>query len=91
MSAGTRVTFSGRIRARRPAPAPRGLVVVLQGRSAGAWRTFADTRTTSSGRWRASYRFRGVPGRYPVRLRIRRATGFPFELGYSPAVTVRVR
>ena len=42
------------------------------------------------GHWHASYRFRGFPGRYPVRLRIRRASGFPFELGYSRAVTVRV-
>jgi hypothetical protein len=89
--AGTRVTFSGTIRrAGQPLPA-RGLVVILQGRSAGAWRTFADTRTSRSGRWRASYRFRGVPGRYPVRLRIRRHSGFPFELGYSPATVVRVR
>jgi hypothetical protein len=91
VGAGTRVVFSGRIRAGGQRLPSRGLIVVLQGRSAGAWRTFADTRTTPSGRWRASYRFRGVPGRYPVRLRIRRATGFPFELGYSPTVSVRVR
>jgi hypothetical protein len=91
VGAGTRVVFSGRIRAFGQRLPARGLIVALQGRSAGAWRTFADTRTTRSGRWSASYRFRGVPGRYPVRLRIRRASGFPFELGYSPAVTVRVR
>ncbi len=91
VSAGTRVTFSGRIRAAGQRLPSRGLIVVLQGRSAGAWRTFADTRTSTSGRWSASYRFRGVPGRYPVRLRIRRASGFPFELGYSPTVTIRVR
>jgi hypothetical protein len=91
VSAGGRVTFSGAIRrAGQPLPA-RGLIVILQGRSAGAWRTFADTRTNRLGRWRASYVFRGVPGRYPVRLRIRRANGFPFELGYSPKTTVRVR
>lgn len=90
VSAGTRVRFSGTVRRfGQPLPA-RGLIVILQGRSAGAWRTFADTRTTRSGRWAASYRFRGVPGRYPVRLRIRRATGFPFELGYSRATIVRV-
>ena len=88
---GARVTFSGTIR-RAGQPLPRrGLVVVLQGRSRGSWLSFADTRTTRSGRWRASYRFRGVPGRYPVRLRIRRANGFPFELGYSPTATIRVR
>jgi hypothetical protein len=91
VTAGTRVTFSGRVRASGQRLPSRGLIVVLQGRSAGAWRTFADTRTSTSGRWKASYRFRGVPGRYPVRLRIRRATGFPFALGYSPIVNVRVR
>ncbi len=91
VGAGTRVTFSGRIRrAGQPLPL-RGLVVVLQGRTGGAWQTFADTRTTRAGRWKASYRFRGRPGRYPVRLRIRRANTFPFELGYSPTTTVRVR
>ena len=91
VSAGAVVRFSGTIkRAGQPLP-KRGLVVVLQGRSAGAWHTFADTRTTKSGRWHASYRFRGFPGRYPVRLRIRRASGFPFELGYSPSAIVRVR
>ena len=87
VGAGTRVTFSGRIRrAGQPLP-PRGLVVVLQGRAGGVWQTFADTRTTRAGRWKASYRFRGRPGTYPVRLRIRRANTFPFELGYSPTTT----
>ena len=91
VGAGTRVTFSGRIRrAGQPLP-PRGLVVVLQGRTSGVWQTFADTRTTRAGRWKASYRFRGRPGTYPVRLRIRRANTFPFELGHSPTTTVRVR
>ena len=91
VGAGTRVTFSGRLRrAGQPLP-PRGLVVVLQGRSGGVWQTFADTRTTRAGRWKAGYRFRGRPGTYPVRLRIRRANTFPFELGYSPTTTVRVR
>ena len=91
VGAGTRVTFSGRIRrAGQPLPL-RGLVVVLQGRAGGVWQTFADTRTTRAGRWKASYRFRGQPGTYPVRLRIRRANTFPFELGYSPTTSVRVR
>ena len=86
-----RVTFSGTIR-RAGQPIPRGgLLVVLQGRSLGRWRTFADFRTTASGRWHASYRFHGQPGRYPVRLRIRRQQGFPFELGYSRSATVTVR
>ncbi len=86
-----RVTFSGTIR-KAGQPIPRGgLLVVLQGRSAGHWRTFADMRTTASGRWSASYRFHGQPGRYPVRLSIRKQSGFPFELGYSRSATVTVR
>ena len=91
VGAGTRVTFSGRLRrAGQPLP-PRGLVVVLQGRSGGVWQTFADTRTTRAGRWKAGYRFRGRPGTYPVRLRIRRANTFPFELGYYILPCRRVR
>ena len=81
-----RVRFSGRLRAVR-----RGLVVILQGREAGRWRTFDDTRTDRRGRWHATYRFSGRAGSYPVRARIRRQAGYPYELGYSRAVVVRVR
>ncbi len=66
-------------------------MLVLQGRSAGKWRTFADTRTNRRGRWRASYVFRGQSGSYPIRVRIRKQSGYPFELGYSRRLTVRVR
>ena len=45
----------------------------------------------SKGRWSSTYRFAGRPGRYPVRLRIRREDVFPYELGYSRSVVVRVR
>ena len=69
---------------------PRGLVVVLQGREGGKWRTFEDARTHKKGRWHVSYRFSGRPGSYPIRLRIRRQAGFPFELGYSRRLTIRV-
>jgi hypothetical protein len=85
-----RVRFSGRMRTGGRRIPDRGLVVILQGREDGRWRTFADTRTNRRGRWQASYRFRGVPGSYPVRARIRRQAGYPYELGYSRAVTVRV-
>ena len=30
------------------------------------------------------------PGRYPIRLRIRREDVFPYDLGYSRSVIVRV-
>ena len=84
------VRFSGRLRTRGQRIPGRGLVLVLQGRSAGKWRTFTDTRTNRKGRWRASYFFRGHSGRYPIRVRIRKQSGFPFELGYSRRLTVRV-
>jgi len=86
-----RVGFRGRLRTGGASIPDRGLVVVLQGRADGRWQTFADTRTDRRGRWRAGYRFRGIPGRYPVRTRIPPQAGFPYELGYSRTVSVRVR
>ena len=86
-----RVRFAGRLRTAGQQIPDRGLVIILQGRDDGRWLTFADTRTNRRGRWRTSYRFRGNPGRYPVRVRIRRQSGYPFELGYSKRVTIRVR
>ncbi len=85
-----RVLFSGRLRTRGQRIPGRGLVLVLQGRESGQWRTFEDTRTTRKGRWRVSYRFSGRPGTYPIRVRIRKQSGFPFELGYSRALRIRV-
>jgi hypothetical protein len=86
---GGRVRFSGRLRG-RGLPVPRGLVIVLQGREGGKWRTFEDARTHRKGRWHVSYHFSGRPGSYPIRVRIRRQAGFPFELGYSRRLTIRV-
>jgi hypothetical protein len=85
-----RVHFSGRMRNRGQRIPGRGLFLVIQGRERGRWRTFEDTRTNRKGRWHVSYRFSGLPGRYPIRVRIRRQSGYPFELGYSRALTVRV-
>jgi hypothetical protein len=91
LSGPARVRFSGRIRtAGQPIP-DRGLVVILQGREAGRWSTFADTRSNRRGRWRVSYPSRGVPGSYPIRVRIRRQAGYPFELGHSRPVRIRIR
>jgi hypothetical protein len=85
-----RVRFSGRLRNRGQRIPGRGLLLVLQGRERGRWRTFEDARTNRKGRWRASYTFSGRPGRYPIRVRIRRQSSYPFELGYSRPLTVRV-
>jgi hypothetical protein len=81
-----RVRFRGRVR-----DAGAGLVVVLQGHEDGRWRTFADTRTRRRGKWRATYRFSGRPGRYPIRVQIRRQTGLPYETGHSKRVTIHVQ
>ena len=90
VSGRTRVHFSGRLRNRGQRIPGRGLLLVLQGREGGRWRTFEDTRTNRKGSWRASYTFSGRSGRYPIRVRIRRQSNYPFELGYSRALTVRV-
>jgi hypothetical protein len=89
----TRLSGSGlvRFRGRVRGGAGGGLVVVLQGKEAGKWRTFADTRTGRTGRWRASYRFSGRPGDYPIRVRIRRQANLPYETGHSKRVTIHVR
>jgi hypothetical protein len=87
LSGAGRVQFRGRLRG----AAAANLVVVLQGKEQGRWRTFADTRTGARGRWRASYRFSGRPGAYPVRVRIRRQANLPYETGVSRRVTVHVR
>jgi hypothetical protein len=90
LSGGGLVRFTGTIR-HAGQPLPRtGLVVVLQGHVRGGWQTFADTRTDARGHWRARYRFVGRPGSYPIRVRIRRQNGFPFDLGYSRTLRVRV-
>ncbi len=85
-----RVRFTGRLRTRGEQIPGRGLVLILQGRERGHWRTFADTRTNRKGSWHVSYRFSGRPGRYPIRVRIRRQSTYPFELGYSRALIVHV-
>jgi len=80
------VRFSGRVRG----GAGPDLVVVLQGKENGKWRTFADTRTRAHGRWSASYRFSGRQGDYPIRARVRRQANLPYEMGHSKRVTVHV-
>jgi hypothetical protein len=73
-----------------------GVPVIVQGRARGSSRyeTFADTTTSSNGRFKVRYRFKssGSRGRsFVFRARIRPAPRFPYETGYSKTVTVRVR
>jgi hypothetical protein len=86
------IRFSGRLRMLGTALPPGGKIVDLQASQRGRWTTVDTTRATgANGSWRAVARFRGNPGRFAIRLRIRREALFPYELGYSPAVVVTVR
>ena len=89
---GRSFTVSGRLRG----VSRGGVPVIVQGRAAGSKRfeTFADTTTSSSGRFKVTYRFRSSASRgrsFVFRARIRPAARFPYETGYSHTVTVRVR
>jgi hypothetical protein len=88
---GGRVRFRGRLKG-RPVPA-RGKLVELQAFDGGRWRTFAQPRSRRNGRFRASYRLRRTlgPRMFRFRARVRRESGYPYELGYSRTIRVRVR
>ena len=88
---GSRVRFSGRLRGGH---VPRnGKVVELQAFERGRWRTFRTVRSNRKGafsyRYRFSFRAAGVT--FPVRARVRADAGYPFALGTSNRVRVRVR
>ena len=68
----------------------RGLIVVLQGRDRGKWRTFADMRAGAGGRWATRYRFSGRTGTYAVRAKIRKQPRLGYDSGYSRVIRVRV-
>ena len=88
---GGRVRFRGRLKG-RPVPA-RGKLVELQAFDGGRWRTFAQPRSRHDGRYRATYRLRRTfgPRTFRFRARVRRESGYPYELGYSRKIRVRVR
>jgi hypothetical protein len=69
----------------------RGKLIDLQAFDGGRWREFDTVRTRRNGRFRTSYRFgRGARGRFPMRVRVRPDSSYPFALGYSRTVRVRV-
>jgi hypothetical protein len=85
------VRFSGRLGLFGAKVPHSGKLVDLQAYDHGRWRTFDTARARGSkGKWHSSYTFGGIPGRYPIRLRIRREAVFPYDLGYSKSVVVRV-
>jgi hypothetical protein len=85
------IRISGRLRG-LPLPAS-GKVVELQAFEGGKWRDFRTTRASKTGRFSTTYRFlrarRGAS--FLIRARIRRDDSYPYYLGYSPRVRVRVR
>jgi hypothetical protein len=88
---GEYVTFSGRLKGgHRP---PTGVLVELQVRSRGKWRTFAQPRADgATGAWKYQYRFETVSGgaRFRFRARVRRQAGYPFATGNSRTIGVSV-
>ena len=89
---GRPVRFSGRVRGGRIPR--RGKLVVLQARDVdGRWRIVRNLRTSRSGRYATTYRFRRSRGRFTYRFRVQvpRENGFPYALGYSRSRSLTVR
>jgi hypothetical protein len=89
--AGQSVRFRGRLRGGY-LPAD-GKLVELQAFERGRWRSLRNVRTNRQGafsyRYRFSFRASGVT--FPVRVRVRPDAGYPWALGTSNRVRVRVR
>jgi hypothetical protein len=80
--------FSGKVKGR---PMPRGGVLVdLQVWFHGKWRTFATPRSNGRGVFRFKYRFTQGAAKWIFRARIRKDSLYPYELGYSKRIAVKV-
>jgi hypothetical protein len=97
LKASERVRPAGRVRFRgrllgKPIPR-RGKLIELQAFDGGRWRVFASPRTGRKGHFKTSYRLRRTfaPRTFRFRARVRKESGYPYELGYSRSVKVRVR
>jgi hypothetical protein len=90
---GGRVRFRGRLLG-RPIPR-RGKLVELQAFDAGRWRVFAQPRARrrGGGRFRTSYKLQRTfgPRTFRFRARVRPEAAYPYTLGYSRVIRVRVR
>ena len=92
VAVGGRLRLSGTVRGTIPS---RGVPLIFQGRMGnGRYTTFADGRANRKGRFRIGYRFRSGASRgrtFTFRVKLRGDARFPYVLGYSKRVTVRVR
>ena len=92
-----RVAFGGRVRFRGRLlghPIPKvGKLIDLQAYDGGRWRTFQTVRANRKGRYKARYRFTRTtsPRTFRFRARARREARYPYALGTSKVVRVRVR
>jgi len=90
---GSRIRMTGTV----PAPIPAGgKQIVLQALALGVrgakWQTFNVVRTSQSGRFKASYRFRFAgPARYRIRAVSRYEQDYPYLANNSPTMLVRER
>lgn len=91
LAPGGRIRLSGRLAGGR-IPS-RGKLIDLQAREQGNWHTFASVRTKRSGSFSTHYRFHSSAPRktYPMRVRVRPESSYPYALGYSKPVRVTVR
>ena len=89
---GQSLRLSGTVRGVVPS---RGVPLIFQGRSGGGrYTTFADGRANGRGRFVLRYRFRSGASRgrtFTFRVKLRGDARFPYALGYSKRVRVRVR
>jgi hypothetical protein len=92
VAVGGSLQLRGRVRGVVP---PRGVPLIFQGRSGGGgYTTFADGRAKRNGRFSVRYRFRSGASRgrtFTFRVKLRGDARFPYALGYSQRVRVRVR
>ena len=88
---GQSVKFTGRLLG-KPLPS-KGKVIDLQAFYRGKWRTFATPRASKTGAFKFTYRFEAtrVTTTYKFRARLRAESAYPYQLGYSKTVSVRVR
>ena len=88
---GGRVRFTGKLSG---GYVPKGgKVIELQAHERGRWRSITTLRTNAHGAFSYRYRFsfRAAGTTFPVRVRVRHEGTYPFALGYSKSVRVRVR
>jgi hypothetical protein len=92
VAVGRSLRLSGGVRGSVPS---RGVPLIFQGRSGrGRYHTFAEGRANRHGRFVGHYRFRSASSRgrtFSFRVKLRGDARFPYALGYSAPVRVRVR